>query len=181
MGKRTRTLTVAAVVGTVVSISAPASFAQVPTAGSGLTRTYHVLLTGKARMVVTDALAGAVRRLARPRCQQLFTDFVDPAGHFLSERLAASGKTATEWLADLYFVDGDDAAQCRANETTTAFTAPLSRVIHVCGGQFAERFARKTAGGEILLIHELLHALGLSENPPTSADITDAVLGRCGD
>jgi len=52
-------------------------------------------------------------------------------------------------------------------------------VIYVCGTRFTDRFARRIAG-EILLIHELLHALGLGENPPTSAHITDAVRIRCG-
>jgi len=52
-------------------------------------------------------------------------------------------------------------------------------VIYVCGTRFINRFARKAAG-EILVIRELLHALGLGENPPTSAHITDAVLDRCG-
>jgi hypothetical protein len=179
MVKRTRALTAATVVGAVVilSLGRPA-FAQVPTAAPQLTRAYHIFLTGKARMVVNDALDGAVRRLARPQCQQLFTDFADPAGHALSDTLAASGKTAGESLADLYFVEGDASPQCRANDWTAAFTFPHSRVIYVCGTQFADRFARKT--GEILLIHELLHALGLGENPPTSAHITDAVRIRCG-
>jgi hypothetical protein len=31
------------------------------------------------------------------------------------------------------------------------------------------------AVGEILLIHELLHALGLGENPPARSHLTDAV------
>jgi hypothetical protein len=52
-------------------------------------------------------------------------------------------------------------------------------VIHVCGQRIVQ-FAVTTKGAEILLIHELLHALGLGENPPTSARITDAVMHRCG-
>ena len=37
------------------------------------------------------------------------------------------------------------------------------------------------AGGHRnLLIHELLHTLGLGENPPTRSRITDAVMNRCG-
>jgi len=182
MVKRTRALTAATVVGAVVilSLGRPA-FAQVPTAAPQLTRAYHILLTGKAWMVVNDALDGAVRRLARPQCQQLFTDFADPAGHALSDTLAASGKTAGESLADLYFVEGDGSPQCRANDWTAAFTVPRSRVIYVCGTQFVgDRFPLAHDLQEILLIHELLHALGLGENPPTSAHITDAVRTRCG-
>lgn len=55
----------------------------------------------------------------------------------------------------------------------------VGRVIYVCGTRFAERFARKTEGGEILLIHELLHTLGLGENPPTTEEITRQVRARC--
>ena len=80
----------------------------------------------------------------------------------------------------MYFVEGDSSNQCRAEEMTAAFTAPGNRVIYVCGTRFADLFARKTTGGEILMIHELLHALGLGENPPTSAHITYSVLSRCG-
>ena len=54
------------------------------------------------------------------------------------------------------------------------------REIHVCAKKFARQFSRRTAGGEILVIHELLHSLGLGENPPTSAQITDRVRLRCG-
>ena len=32
---------------------------------------------------------------------------------------------------------------------------------------------------EAVLIHELLHSLGLGENPPDSAAITDRVMARC--
>jgi hypothetical protein len=139
----------------------------------------HILLKGKARIVVKDAVEGAIRRLGRPKCQQLFTDFADPAGHPLSATLAASGKTPPESLAALYFVEGDGSPQCHTDDTTAAFTLPGNRVIYVCGKRFTDRFARRIAG-EILLIHELLHALGLGENPPTSAHITDAVRIRCG-
>jgi hypothetical protein len=33
---------------------------------------------------------------------------------------------------------------------------------------------------ELVLIHELLHSLGLGENPPSSAEITRQVTKRCG-
>jgi hypothetical protein len=52
-------------------------------------------------------------------------------------------------------------------------------VIHVCGSRFLQ-FSGNTKGGEIVLIHELLHSLGLGENPPNSSWITTAVLKRCG-
>ena len=139
----------------------------------------HLFLSGKPRMTVNDSINGAVRRLARPACQQLFTDFTDSDGRALSETLTTWGKSPADALLALYFVDGGESPQCR-DETTAAYTRPRSRVIYVCGARFAELFARKTTGGEVLLIHEFLHVLGLGENPPTSAQITSAVYTRCG-
>jgi hypothetical protein len=49
--------------------------------------------------------------------------------------------------------------RCRADDATTAFTVPGSRVVHVCVDRFAERFAVKTRDGELLILHELLHTL----------------------
>jgi len=140
---------------------------------------YHVFLTGAARMTVLEALRGAGRRLAKPGCRQLFEDFTDRTGRPLTLNLEATAQSAGDVLAGLYFVDGDDTIRCRTDRVVVAFTHPGSRVIHVCGRQFLQ-FAVKTRGGEILLIHELLHALGLGENPPTSERITDAVINRCG-
>jgi hypothetical protein len=140
---------------------------------------YHISLTGAAGTTVGAALRGAMRRLARPECQRLFNDFTDRAGRELTVSLAASADSPADLLAALYFVDGDDTIRCRAGGMTGAFTRPGSRVIHVCGHRFVQ-FAGNTKGGEMLLIHELLHALGLGENPPTSQRITHAVLSRCG-
>jgi hypothetical protein len=50
----------------------------------------------------------------------------------------------------------------------------------VCGRRFAYYFALDRAQGEIIIIHELLHSLGLGENPPSSAAITKMVEQRCG-
>src|SRR5262249_40953361 len=139
----------------------------------------HLFLDGKARMVVKDSIEGAVRRLGSPTCQGILNEFTDPAGHTLADNLAAWGKAPADALAALYFVEGDGSPRCRTDETTAAFTVPQSRVVHVCGTRFADRFARKTTGGEILMIHELLHALGLGENPPPTAQITATVWRRC--
>lgn len=140
----------------------------------------RIMLQGKARMVVEDAVNGASRRLATATCQLVLLDFVDASARPLDARLDVLGQTVTEYLAIMYFVDGDEAPQCRLNDATAAFSEPGSRVIHVCARKFSTQFARRTAGGEILVIHELLHSLGLRENPPTSAQITDRVWLRCG-
>jgi hypothetical protein len=174
-------LLVAVLLTVVVHYAASVPDSTVPVDASGtasVTRTYHILLTGKARIMVKGAIEGAVRRLAKPQCQQLFTDFTDPVGNVLADRLVAWGTSPEEALSALYFVEGDDAPQCHNDGTRAAFTKPGNRVVYVCGTRFIERFGRRTAG-EILLIHELLHALGLGEDPPTSAQISDSVRARC--
>jgi hypothetical protein len=153
--------------------------AQDPTTADASGRTDHVFLVGRAHLTVGAALQGATRRLSTLKCQQLFDDFTDQAGRALATSLATTGTAPMDVLAELYFVDGDDARQCRKDDGVVAFTTPGGRVIHVCGKRFVQ-FDRNRAGGEILLIHELLHALGVGENPPSSARITKAVRNRCG-
>ena len=140
----------------------------------------RIRLQGKAQMVVEDAVNGARRRLATATCKLVLQDFRDGSARPLDARLDILDQTVAEYLAGVYFVDGDDSVQCRLNDATAAFTEPGSRVIHVCARKFATQFARRTAGGEILVIHELLHSLGLGEDPPTSAQITKQVWLRCG-
>ena len=140
---------------------------------------FHVMLVGKPKVVVLNILAGSARRLGRPSCQALFTDFADAAGRPLAAVLAARNQTPTDFLSQLYFVRGDDSQGCHVG-FVNAFTVPGSRVIYVCAERVAQQFDEKTKDGEILIIHELLHALGLGENPPSSLDITAAVMRRCG-
>jgi hypothetical protein len=139
----------------------------------------HLLLEGKARMAVAAAVEGARLRLEDTRCRALLTELRDADGRPLTATLESTGRTPGEYLAGLYFVAGDE-RRCRADEATTAFTAVGSRVVHVCVDRFAGRFALKTRDGELLILHELLHTLGLMENPPSSAAIGAVVRERCG-
>jgi hypothetical protein len=142
----------------------------------------HVYLPDPvARGTVVRAVIGAAVRLARPGCRQVFTDFADSAGQPLLAEIEGSTRTAAQYLVErVWFVDGDDMRQCRNDRSTVAFTAAGAHVIRICAARFADRFTRETTAGEVLIIHELLHTLGLGENPPTSADITKQVTKRCG-
>jgi hypothetical protein len=177
MSKRTRGLTALAL-GAILGVG-QSVIAQEPGIARQQGYHYHIFLTGQARMTVNDALDGAIQRLSAPKCLRLFDDFTDETGRALTATLAAAGQTPADFLAALYFVEADDTIQCRTDEVVAAFTARGNRVVHVCGKRFV-RFAAKTKGAEILLIHELLHTLGLGENPPTSSWITNAVMNRCG-
>jgi hypothetical protein len=142
----------------------------------------HVYLAdATARGAVRRAILGASLRLRRPGCQRIFTDFADESGQRLLANLEASTVTAAEYLFErVWFVDGNDTPQCQHDTRIAAFTAPGDKVIRVCAARFAVRFATETTAAEVIIIHELLHTLGLGENPPSSAEITRVVTERCG-
>jgi hypothetical protein len=122
-------------------------------------------ISNDTRMMVQKAVDGATRRLGELDCQQVFADFlldVPAPDHFAAVR----------------FVDDSSAPQC-ARGLTLAFTQPGGRVVHVCGTQFRTRFQLDPTRAEIIVIHELLHVLGLGENPPSSDAITARVTARC--
>ena len=56
----------------------------------------------------------------------------------------------------------------------------VRRAIKLCTRQFRLGSPLDGAVGELVIIHELLHALGLGENPPTSHEIVALVWRRCG-
>jgi hypothetical protein len=136
------------------------------------------LRQGRDRFVVEQAVRGAHRRLADPRCQRVLSDFSLPSGRRLQEILDERGQTAQAHLQRLFFYEGTEGRGCRAAEVL-AFTAPGSHVIYVCSGWFREAFATNPSRVEAVVIHESLHALGLHENPPASREITDRVMERC--
>src|SRR5262245_57784873 len=133
------------------------------------------LLVSAAR----DAYTRALRKLSSPGCQRIFSDFRDPKGHTLQARLDSLGRTGPDFLRILRFANGDHADFCQPRGVLAA-TTPLSHVIFRCGSRFFEKEHRDPEFAAALVIHEMLHSLGLTENPPTSLEITSRVLERCG-
>ena len=129
-------------------------------------------------VIVARALKGAQRRLERPACQRIFSDFHGTDGRPLRERLDGLGTTGEEFLGRLLFYDGSAGDPC-ARGGTIAYTFPGSRVVFVCAAEFARHARHDPFLTEAALIHESLHSLGLGENPPTSAAITARVMSRC--
>ena len=128
---------------------------------------------------VERAPGGARRRLERPACQRLFSEFAGHQGRPLVEALEAKGRSGEEHLGALIFYDGTHERPCD-RPATLAFTWPGSPIVFVCAEQFTKAARRSPVLVEAALIHEGLHSLGLGENPPTSAAITSRVLHRCG-
>jgi hypothetical protein len=125
---------------------------------------------------VRRALANARAHLADPICRQLFSEFADSSGRPLQDSLDALHQQPEEYLETLFFYDGSGLPDCRP--AVAAATTPGSHVVLIC----AVRFVRVPwPDGEVMLIHEMLHTLGLGENPPTSIEISRRVRMRCFD
>jgi len=74
-------------------------------------------------------------------------------------------------------VDGSSQAFCR--KANIALVAnPGVRRVFVCK-TFAEVQLKEPRVAESMVIHEVLHTLGLGENPPTSLEITSRIFTRC--
>jgi hypothetical protein len=124
------------------------------------------------------AVSGAAARLHGPSCQKLLTEFEDEEGRPLADRLSSLGKSADRYLDEVVFVDGASVAKCHRREVL-AVTTPGARVVHVCAAQFVTAALQDPTLAQAIVIHEMLHTLGLGENPPTSRDITSRVLQAC--
>jgi len=135
-----------------------------------------VLVGGPGALDVARAARDAVERLQRPDCRLVLEDFRDEAGRPLAQKLGAT--SPEDYLGGLTFREGEvprGSGRC-ATPGAAAFTAGGAAVF-VCETSFRTlgRGARANA-----LIHEMLHTLGLRENPPNSAEITRRVTARCG-
>lgn len=127
---------------------------------------------------VQRALAGADRLLAEPACQEVLSDFHDASRRTLKEVLEGNDVSARAYLRWIVFSDGRGLKPC-SSKATLAVTEPGSRVVFICPTAFVEAVSGRPEHAEATMIHEMLHSLGLGENPPRSKEITDRVLSRC--
>jgi len=140
----------------------------------------YIIAPGLAQIMVRRAIDGARVRLGRVECGALLDDFVDRDGQPLRERLRALDRTPAQYLDEIWFLDGTGFPICDS-VSVAAFTSPGSRVVYVCSARFQHVGDSLCGpGGDMIVIHELLHSLGLGENPPSSAQITQRVWKRCG-
>ncbi len=144
----------------------------------GLADARRIRLQPLARAALLERLEGAGRRLAQPACDAILDEFSDRDGSSLRQVLGRERLPATAHLLRVVFADGQDERQCR-RPGVFAFTSPGSRVVFVCADRFRGLSAREPEHAEAVVIHELLHTLGLGEDPPTSLQITARVRERC--
>jgi hypothetical protein len=126
------------------------------------------------------ALLGASQWLARPKCQALFSEFKDQRGLPLTAKLGELETDPERYLRVVLFRDGAGSSTCKRHGIL-AFTTPGSRVIYLCGRDFERAWRRDAREVQATVIHEVLHTLGLGENPPSPGQITYRVQQLCWD
>jgi hypothetical protein len=124
------------------------------------------------------ALFGAFEWLAKPKCQAIFSEFRDERGRPLTDKLGELGADPPSYLGLVLFRDAGERDKC-ARTGIVAFTTPGSRVVYLCGRDFERAWRRDATLVQAAVIHEILHSLGLGENPPSSVFITHRVLELC--
>jgi hypothetical protein len=127
---------------------------------------------------VRQTVEGARVRLGEPSCQSLLEEFKAEDGLNLKAHLDGSGKTLAGHLSELHFFDASELRACRSSRVY-AFTRPGLGAVYVCTRQFTATRLREPQHLEAVVIHELLHTIGLGENPPSSEYITARVKDRC--
>ena len=130
-------------------------------------------------LAVNAVVPKAAQKMEASECQAVFSDFKDAAGRTLLQVLETKGQTGAGYLKWLIFLNGSDDQFC-LNSNIVAGTNPGDRFVRICGPRF-KSIARTDPGyGATVVIHELLHSLGLPENPPSSRAIARQVVHRCG-
>jgi hypothetical protein len=128
-------------------------------------------------LTLERARDGAARKLEQPQCARVLEDFRDQTGRTLAENLATWNRTPVDYLKTTPFRDGSSHPTCRSGKSAL-FSVVGMRPVFVCP-MFRMQAERDPWAAENWLIHEMLHTLGLGENPPSSREITQWVNQRC--
>jgi hypothetical protein len=107
----------------------------------------------------------------------VLAEFNDAEGRTLESNLAEWGMGPADYTALVPFLDGSGEPLCRKAKTALV-SSPGVRRVFVCPS-FAAVSVHDPLLAESLVIHEILHTLGLGENPPTQLEITQRVQARC--
>lgn len=137
------------------------------------------LREASAASAVRRALDGAKRKIKDPSCQAVLSDFHDLEGRPLESVLETAGLSVDAHLARIFFYDGSGLPLC-ASQGVLGGTEPGSHVVYICAASFARKHRTNPYETENLILHEMLHTLGLGENPPHPSEIRAGIAARCG-
>jgi hypothetical protein len=124
------------------------------------------------------AVEGALGRLESGGCAAVLRDFTDQLGRPLTARLEELGMSPSEFAQLVRFTPGYEESPCRERGQAFAYTTPGCPVVRVCRPLLTLARSRPELA-QAVVIHEILHSLGLSEGPPSSSEITARVTARC--
>lgn len=172
VGSLTRGASLGIVLG---CVAAPALAQDMPPGRADQAVGTLAIRDGELAATLYRAIRGASQRLEQPSCAGVLDEFRTEAGRPLSDVLSSLALSAPDSLSRIIFRDGREATACRTG--IAAFTGPGSRVVFVCGQRF-QGIGRSRA--EQVIIHEMLHTLGLGERPPLPGEIDRAIARRCG-
>jgi hypothetical protein len=135
--------------------------------------------------VVERVRTRAAAKLEDPSCSKVLSDFTDRGGRTLEANLTGLNVSPAGYLLQLTFLDGSRVGVCR-NGAVAMASSPGAPRVFVCpaqAGPVRSRLARlefeRGSLVEAMMIHEMLHTLGLGENPPTTFEITERIRARC--
>jgi hypothetical protein len=146
-------------------------------AGDAAAAQRSLALADWERGAVERARKGAMQKLEREQCRRLLAEFRDTKGRALEANLADWGMGPAAYAALVPFLDGSREPLCRRVQTALV-SSPGVRRVFVCPS-FVEVSVRDPLLAESLVIHEILHTLGLGENPPSQLEITRRVAAHC--
>jgi hypothetical protein len=129
-------------------------------------------------MEVRAAVLRAWTLLEDPRCREIFAEFRDTSNRPLQVRLDDLGETGRSFLARIDYSDASETEECRVPSTLAA-TVPGRATVAVCASKFRILARRDFERLAVVILHEELHALGLGENPPSSAEISRRIALWC--
>lgn len=155
--------------------AAAAGIALVPATATSQARS-DVLRVVHER-TIERAREGAVRKIEQPGCQRLLAEYKDKDGRSLGENLATWGRTPADYLRTMPFRDGSFHPDCKSGKSALVSVVGM-RPVFVCPS-FRKEAERDPWAAENWILHEMLHTLGLGENPPSSREITQRVSERC--
>jgi hypothetical protein len=98
-------------------------------------------------------------------------------GRTIRARLDLLGETPGHYLTRVTFREAVD-HRCH-DPTRLAFTFVGSLEVFICGTQFWRKYQEDSRYVEALIIHEMMHTLGLGENPPSPDEINARVRKCC--
>lgn len=152
--------------------------ALVPARSSAAAASLFEPLPSMERRMVEAVRLGAMRRLRSSTCRKVLTDFKDAQGRTPLQNLEPYALTPEEYMDRILFFDGVKRRVCRTDQTQLVAFLGADKNVYVCR-PFLQTLWKDRTMAEMYVIHEMLHTLGVGENPPTSVQITHQVMRRC--